>query len=151
MTHPENLIRGIRDMSDALLAAYPMLEAVHAYQANPTLRAAGGEPGRGTDVPDPVFAIVASLTVHDEWCIGLKEAHDAVRNLQRLAYAAVREHPLIAQQADANRKNWRCNGQWDVTCTRFADKLTGKYAGVCATCIRAIQRDEQDKRERESA
>lgn len=144
MTHPQHLLRGIRDIAETLNVAYPQIEAVDAYMAAPTLRAAGGGSGRSSDVPDPVFAIVDSLTPHDEWCIGLQEAHDALRNLQRIAYARLQEHPDVARQADDMKRRFRCSG--DPLCTRWAERMHGKWAGLCATCIRREQRRLEDER-----
>lgn len=146
----ESLLRTLNDLAQDLRERWPAYEATEAYRANPTLRAAGG-PGRGSDVPDPVHAIVASFGHYEETKALLSELTGMARNLQRRMFAVLEEYPEIAQEALTNMKHWRCTGQYDPTCTRLADHQRGKYKGWCDRCVRAFQRQEQAEREAQAS
>ena len=132
---PELLLRATADMATSIQQLWGMYQSVEAYLANPTLRAAGGEPGRGGDIPDPVHAIVASMGHYDETVATVHELQGLCRALQRRVYATLREHPTLAQEAQQALKGLRCDGSWDPTCTRNAVRN-----GQCWACYQAKRR-----------
>lgn len=145
---PDSMLRGVVDLAGSIQAAWPAYEHVSAWLANAVLRAAAG-PSRGSDVPDPVSDIVASHEPYWETVAEVTEWFQAGRRLQRKVADAMQEHPDIAQEGDRMRKSWRCTGVTpdgeliNLTCTRYADRLKGKYAGMCTACIKQVQRAEE--------
>jgi 5-methylcytosine-specific restriction endonuclease McrA len=117
--------------------------SVEAALAAPTLKAAGGngDTVHSSDVPDPTWAIVASLGVGE--ITGIEETREAIggaltqmRYIQRLMGAKLRQHPDVASESEAIAKALRCDGSVDPTCTRNAVR-----GGKCWACYQKLRRE----------
>jgi hypothetical protein len=140
-TRQQTELTAIAQIATTLQHQWHATEAVLAAQAAPTMRAAGSSNGgRGSDVPDPTYAIVATFEPHDELCEAIDAALVQMRWIQAYAQRLLKQHPDTAADADAIARALRCDGSVDPTCVRNA-----VTTGLCWACYQRKRRARIDK------
>lgn len=130
-------LQAIIDVAQQLLHRWSSYVAAEAALAAPTMRAAGGGNGRSSDVPDPTYAIVASLDRYTETREAIPGTLGQLRWIQSRMQTALLHHPDIARDRDDFARANRCSGEVDATCN--GPREPGRT--LCAKCRKRRQRE----------
>jgi hypothetical protein len=124
--NPERTLRAVADLAARLAVEWAAYETVEANLAVPTIAAAAGQSGRGSDVPDPVHSVAWSHVRYRDTCDLIASAHEALVSAARTMGSVRHHHSDIAVEHDRMIRALRCSPEIDPLCTELAAR-----AGLC--------------------